>query len=194
MRRWLFDHHVLGYLYVFIISIHLLSGIYSKASVQEVQEAIGLKLWVSTFYFIFLVLYFLVMNRFISARKYLILKNRLAKLSWLIGCFSLLGSSVFSSILKKYQLMSETLWVDLILVINIVGMDLLGRMFKQQQKAFLKVLLLWTLNNTLLLLTFYQLAIFSNIGTNSILEQVVIIVTMLISFVWTHGSLRNLKT
>lgn len=75
VRRWQFDHHILGYLYVFVISIHFLSGIYLKASVQEIQEAIGLKLWVAAFYFIFLALYFLVMNRFITARKYIILKK-----------------------------------------------------------------------------------------------------------------------
>lgn len=194
MRRWQFDHHILGYLYVFIISIHFLSDIYLKASVQEVQEAIGLKLWIAAFYFIFLALYFLIMNRFITPRKYITLKKKLAKSSWLIGCFSLLGSGALSSLLKKYQLISETPWIDLVLVVNIVAMNLLGQLLKRQQKAFFKTLLLWMLNNTLLLLFFYQLAIFFNMGTNSMLEMVVIMVTMLISFAWMRWSLGDLKT
>ena len=78
----------------------------------------------------------------------------------MIGCFSLLGSGMFSSLLKQYQLVSETPWIDLVLVLNIVSMNLLSRMLKRQQNTFFQAMLLWTLNNTLLLLFFYQLAIF----------------------------------
>ena len=158
MRRPRFDYPLLGYLYILMMGIYFISGIYSDVSVQETM---AWKLWGSAFYLVFLALYFLVANRLISIKKYITLRRKFGKILFVIGCFSILGAGMLTLFFKKHHIAIETPWIDLALLINIVSMALLRRLSRhQRKKGFIKILNAWLLSSTLLLVIFYQITIF----------------------------------
>lgn len=78
------------------------------------------------------------------------------------------------------------------LLINIVSMGAIAKCFYFKKIRFIEAISAYLLSNTILLLLFYLIAVIINMGTNSMVERVVIIVAMLISLYGHAGHLiRN---
>lgn len=169
-----FDHYLIGYFYIFLISIAYIED-------MRTPEAMGWRVWVGISYLALLVNYFLLINRRITIKKYVSARKKLQ-----FFLFTYLFSLTVGLLFKKYGYsFTELPWIDVLLLINIVSMSVLAKFSSLRKRGFAYVISNYLLSNTILLVSFYLLAVVVNMGRNRFVEVVAILTTVVISALGT---------